>query len=422
MGGDKKFIINGLANYVGFLTNSVISFIAIPIYYKTLGESGWAVIAYCISIQGLLMLLDAGLGQVMPKEFSGDRDSSGNNKNKLNNFRCYYVVAAISSSLPVIFYINSHVGKEFLCNKFAEGLSTGTVFSIYVLYFIFTFSNSVNYAFLSGRQRQLTANTFIIVFSILRNVLALTLVYKFKNPLAYAISFAVVACLEYGICTFYVNKIAGCRFCQLLAFKLPDLQLFKLTPGIIIGIMIIQLERVTAGITMPSVEFGKYMIVGSLAMVGFQVSAAITKAFMPAISHEYSITNDWGGVYRKYVKLLIITSLVIFTSSQLLTGPVIRLWFRGATGVNDIIPAVQIIYIGICLNIIYGIFYIKYIIRNDGVLVAVINTIAFLVVALVLFWNSMLGAIDLTIGGQCLIALSVVQLSVVGIRRYLKHE
>lgn len=54
---------------MGFLAGSYNSFNG-SFYLKLLGKEQWGMVAACLSLQGILLLLDAGMSQVMPRDFA----------------------------------------------------------------------------------------------------------------------------------------------------------------------------------------------------------------------------------------------------------------------------------------------------------------------------------------------------------------
>ena len=67
----KKIIRNILTNYSALIINGMISLLIMPFYILQLGPSEWGLLSFCITIQGLLLLVDAGISQILSPKILG---------------------------------------------------------------------------------------------------------------------------------------------------------------------------------------------------------------------------------------------------------------------------------------------------------------------------------------------------------------
>ena len=66
----QTVVDNVLANYAYVGLMAAVTIFLTPLYVRTLGPIEWGVVALCLTVQAVLFLLDAGLGQVAPREFA----------------------------------------------------------------------------------------------------------------------------------------------------------------------------------------------------------------------------------------------------------------------------------------------------------------------------------------------------------------
>ena len=230
-----------------------------------------------------------------------------------------------------------------------------------------------------------------------------------KSPLLYAMAFAGVYCFEFISGMRFVDDISGGSRAGLGGAKLNYISgVYRLSGGILLGMGVIQAERIFAAMFMTAADYGKYMIVASVSMIGFQLQIPINKAFIPVISREgVGSFGEKGRSYRLYWSLSIALAFALLLCLGLATYPLLNLWLQNPTLVEELVPAVRWAYVGVFMNCVFAPMYANIIIRNKGRLLLFINGIALsLIVTLLLSLNSRMG---IEIGGQCLVIYGLVQ-------------
>ncbi|CAC9258506.1 Uncharacterised protein [Citrobacter werkmanii] len=94
---DKKniFLRNTLFNYAGMAWMGRNN-IAHPLIYKMLSPGGMGIVSACLSVQAMLLILDAGCSQIMP------RDIAKSSKPE-NTFAAYFGYTSVLLSLELYF-------------------------------------------------------------------------------------------------------------------------------------------------------------------------------------------------------------------------------------------------------------------------------------------------------------------------------
>ena len=62
--------VNLVSNYFSSILNIILSIVFVPIYLKYIGAEGYGLIGVFASLQGILSILDAGLGGALAREIA----------------------------------------------------------------------------------------------------------------------------------------------------------------------------------------------------------------------------------------------------------------------------------------------------------------------------------------------------------------
>lgn len=190
---------NIIINYFSIVLMGGATIVLIPIYLGLLGKEQWGVVAICISVQGLMGLLDVGVSQLMPRDIAR---VSCNPIDEARTFKKYlqiYLVMGGAGFIIVQILLQDLVSYWILD---ATSSSTNIVVAIRVvlLQFFFQFVNNANLGFWNGIQAQVKANAHTCVFFFMKHALAIVfIVYLDNSALSYVIAFALCSFLEVSV-------------------------------------------------------------------------------------------------------------------------------------------------------------------------------------------------------------------------------
>ncbi|OWY31895.1 oligosaccharide flippase family protein [Herbaspirillum aquaticum] len=61
---------NAAFNYGGIIWRAGLSILLIPLYVRYLPDGQWGMVAFCMALQGVLTLFDAGLALILPRDIA----------------------------------------------------------------------------------------------------------------------------------------------------------------------------------------------------------------------------------------------------------------------------------------------------------------------------------------------------------------
>jgi O-antigen/teichoic acid export membrane protein len=406
---------NIVSNYMAAVWMAVLSLVAIPIYLRLLGPAQWSIVAVCITFQGILGMLDAGLSQLMPR---GLARVAGDNAKEAQGYGLYnrlYVALAIAGFAlgqltvhPIVLY--------WLKAPDVSPLELKLALRLVLFQFLFQFANNANIGYWNGVQLQKRANLRLCLFGTAKAASAVLVVSIFaRNAFGYLLPFVVVTLVEWR-----VNRSSILRHFDKLA--LPPAKVSKsdvlavakeggsLTAGILVGVLVSQLDRLYLTATQSLTEYGAYLIVASFGLAFMQLQYPVLRAFFPQI-----VRDEADGIKRRSnsaASLLIGVTIFCVIPCLLLivfTPEMLRFWLRNRHVVEVGVAPLRLILLAVAVNAIYSVIYLRIIAAGRSGVVIVINGCMLLSAGLVVsLANPTMG---IAIGGLIWITTTVTQLA-----------
>jgi O-antigen/teichoic acid export membrane protein len=238
---------NILTNYLAVVWMGGLSIVLIPLYLKRLGPDQWGIVAICMAIQGFLGLLDAGLGQIMPRDIArvaGDPVAEA---------RVFRVFSQSYLSLGLFGLVLGQASVPWLIEHWfnqGRGISNGAdvALRLVLMQFMFQFANNAHIGYWNGLQAQGLANLRQCAFGTIKHAGALALVYIWRaDACAYLIPFVLVSVMEWCANRYTVQRVLGDRIVGETTFadfgKLTR-EAGVLALSVVIGMLVSQIDRI----------------------------------------------------------------------------------------------------------------------------------------------------------------------------------
>lgn len=368
---------NILTNYLTVVWMGGLSIVLIPLYLKRLGPNQWGVVAICMAIQGFLGLLDAGLGQIMPRDIArvaGDRIAEA---------RVFRVFSRAYVSLGLVGLVLGQASVPWLIEHWFNqgqgvGDGAGLALRLVLVQFLFQFANNAHMGYWNGLQAQKLANLRQCLFGTAKHTGALALVYMWRaDAIAYLLPFALISALEW-----WTNRHTVCGRLGNLAngktsvadFKVLARETGVLALGVLIGMLVSQIDRIVLSRSVDSASFGRYVIVANLGLAFMQLQYPLMRAFFPRIvrvdasgSHVFQ-WQQWLGVLALCV---LPCGLVALLAPWLL-----QVWIGSPQMVAEGSAPLRLILGAVAINAVYHLIYQRILARGQGRLVVLINLVA----------------------------------------------
>jgi O-antigen/teichoic acid export membrane protein len=404
---------NVFSNYAAVVWMGVLSLGLIPVYLRVLGPEQWGIVAICMAIQGFMGLLDAGLGQIMP------RDMALASGNKSREAKVFALFSRSYMTLGLIGFVVGQISVPYLIAHWfnnGQGLADGTewVLRLVIAQFFFQFSNNAHAGYWSGLQEQKTANFRLCFFGTAKHLGALAMVNLWvPNALSYLLPFTLVAGLEWWLNRSSIRRGLGNAPVDALAwhdFKALAHNAGLLAAGVLVGMVVSQMDRIVLSRTLDAATYGSYVIVANLGLAFMQLQYPLMRAFFPRVvraSSEGVATKNW---------LLAGSVIVLCVAPCLLTAVaapwVLETWLSNPAMASAGVAPLRLILCAVALNAIYHLIYQRIVAKGESRAVVWINVVVLSLVAPMLYFAAPLyGTVA---GGMAWFLSSSLQLAMGG--------
>lgn len=404
---------NAASSFLGLAWLSLLSLLTIPLYIRLLGVSEWGLVAACASLQILSNFIDAGFSQIVPRWTAQEALHPARLREYVNLFRRMYF------GLALAMFVLLQASAGYLAHQWfqvpgerADALELAI--RIVSFQFLFQFINNLHIGLWNGLQSQVLANVRACGFGTLKHaVTVLALLMGPKQAWVYTLSFACVACLEVCVNAISVQRMLGRKPAGESGEKIALGPLLKevsvLSGGILVGLLVSQLDRIVLSRTMDVTSFGIYTVMVTFALALLQLNAPLTRAYFPVIVHDI---QNHGRVSDVHIKRLLIGTLLFSTLPALLAftlaPQILEIWLHDPLVVNIGSWPLRLLLLAIALNSLYGCIYQIILARGQSHKVLFFNLVSLLIAVLViLLWEKDVG---LMLGGVIWVTNSLTQM------------
>lgn len=380
---------NIVSNYAAVVWMGVLSLGLIPLYLRVLGPDQWGVVAVCMAVQGFLGLLDAGLGQIMPRDIALTQGDKSKTNHVFQLFNRSYLVLGFLGFLgaqllvPVILSHWLNVAPSLQSDA-------SIVLRLVVIQFFFQFANSAHSGYWNGIQAQGTANFRQCLFGTAKHLTALTLVMTWA-PLAYAyaLPFALVSALEW-----WCNRRTLMKELSGSAAVNPQWSEYKtlarsagvLAVGVFAGMLVSQLDRIVLSGALHASAYGTYVIVANLGLAFMQLQYPLMRAFFPRVvlaMHHQTGTKD------RLLATLVITLCVAPCLVVALAAPwILQTWLGNPEVALAGVGPLRFILIAVAINAVYHLIYQRMLALGANAVVVRINVVVLMLVSSFLYLDA----------------------------------
>ena len=403
----RVLVENILSNYAYVAVMGIVTLVATPIYVKTLGASQWGLVALCMTAQGLLLLLDAGMGQVLPREVARAARDGRAMQAYLAALKLYGTVAVATMALGQA--LASLIASHLIPSNVALQSDLMIVLRLVLVQFLFQFPNNAAIGYWVGVEQQRTANLRQAGFAVCKHGLALTLVTQWQpTALAYMLPFALVGALEFlANWRRLVTAVADAP----ATGQSPSVRRLIASAGgfstaVIAGMLTWQIDRLYLANTVSTELFGIYTVAANLAMTLMHLQGPVQRAFLPRIvaAERPPMRMVW-----QMLGLIAVVGLLPCVVLALVAEPLLRLWLHDAHIAQAGAPVFQLIAIAIGLNGLYGAVYSLFI--RDNLFGRLIALNLFILAGQMVLLTLLSDRLSIAVGGASWLFGSCVQVA-----------
>lgn len=376
---------NVLSNYAYVGLMAVVTLFLTPVYVRTLGAAEWGAVALCITFQGVLFLLDAGLGQVAPREFASVQGDRARQYALYHRFEMVYARGALLT------WLLGQALLGWLLPQVSPGISEDGVWAVRLALtqFALTFANSAPMGLWNGLQMQQRANLRQAGFLALKHAGALLCVVGVSaQAWAYVLPFVVVGVVETAFNVFtvhreYRSEAAAWRAGQ--GAQAPSLSVLMSHLGgfgvaVLAGMLTSQMDRLMLASRLPLQDFGIYALAVTFGLAFMNLQQPLQKAFLPRV---VMAQGEARHLFWAVALVCGVPCLLVAGWSQ----EVLQLWL-GERGRDPRMAGVlSLVLVGVMFNALYAADYTRLVAANAWRVVLGINGVILVVQWALLTWG-----------------------------------
>lgn len=349
---------NIAANFLASFWAGLINLLFIPVYIRFMGIEPYGLVGFFLTLQSVLVLLDAGLGRTLNRELarlSVTPDSVPQMRRLLRTFEAiYWGVAAVAGVL--IMLLSGWIASAWIK---PERLSIGTVQQAILLMgltFIAQWPLALYSGGLVGLQKQVPLGVISAAAATLRGVGAV-LVLWLISPTVQAffgwqilvgfLQTAVVAIVTWRA----VGGTGGAKF-DVLALRATWRFAAGVTVISVLASVLTQLDKVILSRMLSLEMFGYYAFAGTTAYSLYRFIGPISSAVFPRFAQLVGAGQEerLAALYHDVSQLMAIVILPGAVFVAFFSQEVLLLWTRDPVTVRNTHLILSLLIIGTAVN------------------------------------------------------------------------
>lgn len=333
----KKFGKNTISNIVTKLWSMVSIYLFIPLYIKILGETSYGLVSVFATLQSTLNLLGMGLSNTLRREFAVGDGSISNSSRKMQLLKSVeFLFWLIGLFIILLCSLGSGViSTKWLNIENLDSAIVSRVLSLMGISIALQLIANLYLGCLFGLEHQVLANTYCVIWSMLKSIGSLLIILLIKPDLILFYSWHIFTDLIYVLVLRLTIKFkCPCNQKWTISCMKNLATIWKYTFGILIisciALVNRQLDKIVISKFLSLTDLGAYNVattLGSLTAIipsAFYISVFPRFTNLSTIGEEEQLVNSFLKVNR--LVNLILTSMAAYIA--IFAPQLILLWTK----------------------------------------------------------------------------------------------
>lgn len=354
---------NIVANIASSSVISGLQFVTVPIYLYFLGAEVWGLLSALLVVFGVFRFLDLGMSQVLPREIA-TRFSNGEitpARRILVAFEIIYTSTAVIGFI-VIYISSSYIATRWLKLDGITGNEASLSLKLLSLQFLFQWPISCYQAGLVGIQRQVLLANIQIIFAIFKYIgAALALYFISPTLIVYQITFICVIAAELLVTRSTVWRVLGGRIRLSSKVIAEAKSIMKFSFGaagtVLVGVLVLQIDKLILSGIVPIAEFGYYTIASSLSVALLQLVYPFSKAIYPHIVSLIALNKNPAKENMRHLYFVSLFLMPVCLTVSVFSSEILMLWTHNDDVAKAASLPLSLLVIGTLLNGYYNVAY-----------------------------------------------------------------
>lgn len=347
---------NVFYNLVGGIWLGSLLLLVTPQYVKILGFDGYGVLGFWLLIQGLISLLDIGVGAALVREFSKKSGLDTFSIKKQDILRTLEFVYLGLTLIAIIFLLSladwistSWLSSNVYSSDYLRSVISQMGLAVGVQFFCSLYTNA-----LIGLQRQRDMNILQIIFNSSRHIFGLLVIFYTQDLGAFFLLQLLIAIAQLLVSRYVVRRAISPENSFSSKFKLKIIvKMWRFSAGMAMtafsGIMIANADRIVLSKLVMTDDLGKYAVAftaAGLIQMGIQ---PFYRAYFPRFSELVSSNSSKLNNIYFSSNFLMATFLIPLVLIGILFAPqLIETWLGSPQ--DEVVSIFRWLIIGIGLS------------------------------------------------------------------------
>jgi len=350
---------NTIANYAGQAWIALMNVVFVPIYIRYIGIEAYGIIGFFVALQSLFTILDLGLSATLNRELARRSDVAAIDDDTRDLVRTLEWICWPTGVLIVllVWAASGTLAEHWLRPVSLSVEQAAEALLLLGLATALQWPVSFYTGGLAGLQRQVLLNVLGAVFSTIRSVGAVCVLWVVAPTIEAFLWWQVGVSAAQGMIFAFVTWLALSGGSRAPSFRLRQLrQIGGFAAGItgvtILTFLLTQTDRIVLSKILPLDDFGVYAFAASLAVALLRLVQPIVTAVYPRYS-QLAAAGDTGalvGLYHRTNQILSATVLPVAAVVAAFAQDLLWLWTGDKALAAASAPIFTLLVIGSAFN------------------------------------------------------------------------
>ena len=386
-------------NYIFFVFRGLIQLVSIPVFLRLTGSIEWGLISIFLTLQSAILMIDLGMTQILPREFSGVGvdNSTGGESRLLLTVEKLYVVIGLFAFIVLEFIITPIFldGSKLTDSQISTMRISLLFLGIQVFFQLFI---GVYVSYLLGTGNHSVSNR-IQLFSALIKLLLMTV---FLKILPSVVTFSLVNLFltiveAYLLFKFSWSILGGWKYSGICANDCFSLlkKTYHMNGLVLVGWLQGQIDKWFL-VKVVNIEiFGIYTAIYQLAYASLQLYYPLSRSILPYFSQAFIKLKKLDKDFYKIIIFAFIVSVFIFIFEYIFSYIILSKWLGISNIKREYIEVYKFLCFGVMFASIYNICNPILIAAKKIKKIFIANTLSAL--SLIIYYGSLILSQDLNI-------------------------
>jgi len=355
----SKLSLNIVANLIGRTWSSLLGILFVPLYLKFMGIESFGLVGFYTTLQGVLGLLDLGIGSTMTRELarlSAVEDSASRQRDLVRTLEIIYWLIALLSGLAVT-CLAPQIAHHWVNSQDLPPDTVESAVRIMGIAIALQFPFSLYQGGLMGLQRQVLVNAVLLAVGTLRAGGAVLVLWLVSPSITVFMGWQAL------------SNMSGSLACMVLLWRALPIhhkravfsrslisEVWRYAAAIfanaLIGVVLTQLDKVILSKMLTLKMFGYYSLASTVASAVWMLIVPLNNAVFPRFVqlHEHGDVDELAQLFHRSSQFLSFIMLPVAVILMTFSREILMMWTHDAVVAENCWLIVSLLVAGTTIN------------------------------------------------------------------------